>query len=299
MPGLKTVIAIVAATSVVVSLSVALYWSSKTDEVDTSTSSHPVPQTQGPAAYKLTPEELREEFEHERNTRLALTELHEELELERNARFALSDDLNELRNQFSEFLTDSGHKQTEAMQQAASEFTKKDDLESEFAELWFDEQALYNEGLSVSEVDRLRHRFDEVELEKLSARDRAARDGWSSSSLHSQELRDIQTRFRQELGDQDYDKILYAAGRSNRVQVDDLLGGSAAANSGIMIGDEIYSYAGERVFDPSSLYILTTKGEVGESVEIVILRNGSPYVINTLRGPLGTNLRHIRRPPGG
>jgi hypothetical protein len=242
---------------------------------------------------------VSEELERKRDAQLTLTKLREEFEQERAARLALGDELSELRQHLSEIRTHSDRNPTETAPQATSETNKNGDLESEFAEFWFDEQALYDEGLGVSEVNRLHQRFDEVELEKLAARDRAARDGWSSSSRLSQELRDIQTRFRKELGDEDYDKILYAAGLRNRVRVDDLLRGSVASDSGIMVGDEIYSYAGERIFNPSSLYILTTQGEADEIVEIVILRDGDLYLVTAQRGPLGTKLGHTRKSPEG
>ena len=293
----KTAIGLVVAAGGLLILGVALYGSTKTDEVGVETSSDQVAQIQSSAVDELTLEELREALKRERNTALALTEIREELARERKARLALNTEIIELWAQLAEILTLYDPAQHGAVSES-SETASKADLESEFAELWFDEQALIDQGMSVSEVKRLRARFDEVELEKLTARDRAARDGWSSSSRHSQELRDIQTRYREEIGDEDYDRVLYASGRKNRVRVSDLLGGSAAANSGVRVGDVIYSYAGRRVFDPSSLYVMTTQGEADEYVQIVVIRDNRPFRLTTVRGPLGTKLAHTSTAPG-
>ena len=169
---------------------------------------------------------------------------------------------------------------------------------SEFAELWFNEQALLEVGLSQHEIEELRRQFDEVELEKLEARDRALREGWSSSSRHSRELRDIHTRFRQDIGEENYDRVLYASGRKNRVRVGDLLRGSAAEDSGVEVGDVIIRYAGQRVFDPSTLYIWTTKGDFGESIILEVQRGNETIRLAVPRGPLGGKLVSFATPPG-
>jgi hypothetical protein len=291
MPGLRSVIGVSAATGGLVSLVLALVWFPRA-----SAPVSPVPTqspTQSPA---LAASDRVHEASHDLSD--TIEELSEALGRERNKRLALADELQQLKQQVSEINKLTGQTSAGEAKSTDSESPSGEDRGSEFAQLWFDEKALYEQGLSVSEVRRLRLRFDAVELEKLTARDRARRDGWSTSARHSQELRDIQDRFRQEVGDEDYDRILFASGRRNRVRVADLLLGSAGDGSGLQGGDYIFSYAGERIFDPSALYILTTQGVLGASVELVIFRDGQTLHVWTLRGPLGARYDHLREPPG-
>lgn len=278
---MRIVVGVAAATSVVVSLvAVLLLGERDRGQSITPTTAQP---TRGPTERGSELAGLRDSLERERTARLALARRVEGL------REAL-----EKASSATARTLESDTRRTVTSSHPA----EASDLESDFAELWFSEQALRDEGLSATEVQRLRRRFDEVELEKLYARDRALREGWSSSSRHYAELRDIRREFRDEVGDDDYDRVLYASGRKNRVRVLDLLRGSAAEDSGIEVGDVVYRYAGERVFDPSTLYIQTTQGRLGESVEIEVLRDDEIIALTIPRGPLGGKMLHFSVPPG-
>ena len=228
-----------------------------------------------------------------------LAALRNELERERHARLALVRQIDDLWEALAQGRSEPAAQSARgSARRTVSQARNAVDPESELAEGWFSEQALRDHGMSENEIQRLRQRFDEVELEKLYARDRAAREGWTDSSRHYKEMRDIQTRFREELGERDYDAVLYASGRNNRVRVLDLLNGSAAADSGVQRGDVVYSYAGQRVFDPATLYLWTQEGEIGESVELEVLRGNRIVTFEVPRGPLGGKMEHFTAPPG-
>jgi hypothetical protein len=281
MSVLRIVIAVSATTSLVVSLAATLLFGGR---------------DAGAPAVAAAPDRELARVPAADGSELAA--LRSALERERNARLELTRQIDELSQAIAQDQPVAPRPASGVVRRAASQDRKAVDPESELAEGWFSEQALRDQGMSEAEIEQLRQRFDEVELEKLYARDRAAREGWTDSSRHYQEMRDIQTQFREELGERDYDAVLYASGRNNRVRVQDLLRGSAAANSGVQSGDVILSYAGERVFDPSTLYMWTKEGRAGESVELEVLRGNQIVKVEVPRGPLGGKMEHFAAPPG-
>lgn len=170
-------------------------------------------------------------------------------------------------------------------------------FESEFSELWFSSQSLLALGLDSYEVDYLRNSFEQYQLEKINTRNNAASQGLSTSSRLTTELRNVEMRFRNDIGDDNYDKVLYASGEKNRLEISDMIDGSSGHNSGILPGDIIHSYGGERIFDPNTLYLKTKNGTDLESVEIVIERDGELISLLATGGRLGAKIQHIRIPP--
>jgi S1-C subfamily serine protease len=106
---------------------------------------------------------------------------------------------------------------------------------------------------------------------------------------------------RQDYGEDAYDWFLYAAGRANRVVVEGVLGGSAAAEAGIRSGDAIVRYDGERVFKPPTLIRGTLAGRLNETVEVEIERaDGTRATVTLPRGPVGVRLgRRTVQPAAG
>lgn len=233
-----------------------------------------------------------------RGEQAALVTLREALEKERSARLLMAEQINQLREELKVQPSRSEAPRNRVAGRSDAPPALGVETASEFAELWFSDRALRDLGMSQREAEALRRQFDEVELEKLEARDRALREGWSSSSRHSRELREIRTRFREQIGEDNYDRVLYASGRKNRVRVQDLLRGSNAEDSGVEVGDVIVSYAGQRVFDPSALYILTTKGDFGETIRLEVQRDQEILRLVVPRGPLGGKMGHFAAAPG-
>ena len=99
---------------------------------------------------------------------------------------------------------------------------------------------------------------------------------------------------RSELGDADYEKFLQAQGRPTNVGVYNVLPSSPAAKAGMQPGDQIVSYAGQRVFNMADLTDLTLQGTPGQSVTLEVQRNQQTVQLVIPRGPIG-----IGGGPGG
>jgi hypothetical protein len=166
-------------------------------------------------------------------------------------------------------------------------------------EKWFDEAALVLAGLRPSDAAALRELYEEIEMERLYLRDTAIRERWTGQKLQAEQIA-LDARLRgvgEEWGEDVYDWFLYAAGRTNRVVVESVLGGSPASEAGVQAGDEVISYAGRRVFTPKELRIGTNVGSLGETVVLEISRGGQIRSISLPRGPLGVRLDTIAAPP--
>jgi len=140
---------------------------------------------------------LRDELAHEREARLLLVEeidlLWEELELiAQNAEPAapIADPT---------VPDNNASKQTEARRQ-------------------FDDTRLAKAGLETDEIERLRENYEAMELDELYLRDQAVREGWLNGSRYRRELRDLKEQLREDLGEEDYDRMLFATGQKNRVR---------------------------------------------------------------------------------
>jgi hypothetical protein len=92
---------------------------------------------------------------------------------------------------------------------------------------------------------------------------------------------------RQEIGDDEYERYLTALGRSTKVGVFNVIPSSPAEQAGLRAGDEIVSYAGQRVFDMRELNDLTVEGTPGQSVVLDVQRDGQNVQLVIPRGPIG------------
>jgi hypothetical protein len=162
---------------------------------------------------------------------------------------------------------------------------------------WFADDALLELGLDPQEVARLRERWEQYTMDKLEITDQMARGGRPAKLKARRERRDLDAALREDIGDESYDAMLYATNQHNRVILSEVLDSSPAAANGVMPGDELISYAGERIFDPITLKKLTTQGQRGEWVELLVMRNGKIDRTYIQRGPMGVQLMPGRRPP--
>jgi len=94
---------------------------------------------------------------------------------------------------------------------------------------------------------------------------------------------------RSELGDDAYARYLEANGRPSAAQVNSVISGSPGGNAGLQAGDQITSYAGQRVFNLNEVNRLTVQGSVGESVLIEVQRAGQSVQLTIPRGPIGVS----------
>ncbi|WP_296809535.1 PDZ domain-containing protein [Thiocapsa sp.] len=160
--------------------------------------------------------------------------------------------------------------------------------------------ALVAAGVDAGLAEDLVLREAQRSLERLSLRDQAIREGWVGSAEYREELSRINAdarSLREDIGDEIYDRYLFATGEDNRVQIDSVIPGSAAEIAGLQPGDLIEAYADERLFDFSELRRKTTEGEYGEQVAVKVRRGGRVVETWIPRGPLGVTLDSARVEP--
>jgi hypothetical protein len=162
------------------------------------------------------------------------------------------------------------------------------------------DEALLDAGFTRREVAAFRTRIDDIQLERLYLRDRAAREGWLATRRYMEENRALDDQFfgaRKEFGDELYDWAMYSTGHANRVQVTEVMEGSAAADAGLAPGDVIYSYADRRIFSGGELRDETTAGSAGETTPVDVVRDGESLRVYVPRGPLGVILEPSSQEP--
>jgi hypothetical protein len=162
---------------------------------------------------------------------------------------------------------------------------------------WFDGQLLRDGGLPDGEVARLEAIFNEYEMKRIELTHQAEREGWANRPRYWNEMIRFQFGMREEIGDENYDVMLYATGRKNRVVMSELLEDSPAERYGFEPGDVVTGYEGQRVFHGRELRRATAQGERGEWITVDVLRDGEPLRIRAQRGPLGAKLQPARLLP--
>lgn len=149
--------------------------------------------------------------------------------------------------------------------------------------------ALIEAGFTRVRAEQIDRLLEENRVAAMQARYEAARRGESppQGNAEIEELFDEDSMLRSELGDADYERYLAAMGRPTEVLVIDVLTSSAAEQAGMVEGDRIVAYDGQRVFDIRELLELPIQGEPGAPVMVDILRDGQPMQLVLPRGPLG------------
>ena len=145
-------------------------------------------------------------------------------------------------------------------------------------------------GFTEEEVATLRRRQGENQMRQVELDDRARREGWVNTPRYYEEINrlfDDTDPIRSELGDDAFDRYLYATGRPNRIRVTQVIETSPAEQAGFRSGDIIVSYGGERLFSTQQLTGLRSEGERGATVNVEIVRDGIPMQIAIPRGPMG------------
>lgn len=161
-------------------------------------------------------------------------------------------------------------------------------------------KSLVKAGLSEDMAADMVRRKNNIELRKLELRDRAAREGYLGSKRYMDELSTLlaeETSLREDLGDDAYDRYLFANGQTNRVRVTSVMVGSSAELAGMKDGDLILTYGQSRIFEGLELKNATSEGELGEYVNVDISRDGQQMSLWVPRGALGVRLGATRIKP--
>ena len=160
--------------------------------------------------------------------------------------------------------------------------------------------SLISAGVDPLVAEQIKQRRDQWTLQRWELVDQATREGWRRSEQFSEQLAALQAErlsIREELGDSNYDRYLFASGGSNRVQISSIISGSAAQLAGIENGDVVLSYANERVFTSNDLQRATREGSRDEPVQVLVLRFDEQINIELPRGPMGVTLTGTRSEP--
>ncbi|TFH22210.1 MAG: PDZ domain-containing protein [Myxococcales bacterium] len=162
------------------------------------------------------------------------------------------------------------------------------------------ENALLEAGFDPGEVDAYQARMADLQMDKLYLADRAAREGWIGTDRFREENQALAEELngtREEFGDDLYDWSLYSSGRTNRVQVASVIGGSPAAAAGIESGDIILSYGEARILGFNDLQQRTREGSAGETARVEVARGDETVHVRVPRGPLGIHVQPTRMEP--
>ena len=160
-----------------------------------------------------------------------------------------------------------------------------------------DLESLIESGVSPSEAAWVLDRYEASERERarltsLIAEERETLDDhW--------DLVDLDDALTQEIGADNYDRLLYSAGRSNRVAVSKVLPGSPGATAGLIPGDVVLLYDGTPVYKPLKLRLLANqRARRGMTVAIVYQRGGESFEAEITTGRMGLMLLGFREQPG-
>ncbi len=162
------------------------------------------------------------------------------------------------------------------------------------------EERLAASGFTLQQFEDLRRREEGAQMQQIELNDLAIREGWINSPRYFEEINRLTSgadNIRRELGDDAYDRYLYASGRSNRIAVGTVIATSPAERAGFQTGDVIKSYGGERVFSSAQLVNLRSAGNLGKYVIVEIIRDGELMQITMPRGPMGIQTRPDRVDP--
>lgn len=155
------------------------------------------------------------------------------------------------------------------------------------------QRALESAGLDEASAEAIKLRGDQLAMTEMYLRDQATREGWLDTPRFREEMEAIEaqrTSVRDEIGDDAYDRYLFALGHTNRVIVSDVLLDSVAEEVGLQEGDLIVRYGDQRIFAPDDLVASTHQGTSGEPVRVEVMRNGERMEIEVPRGPLGLRI---------
>jgi membrane-associated protease RseP (regulator of RpoE activity) len=229
-------------------------------------------------------------------TAMQLTALRDQMALERETLVAIAEELDQLWEEIGVLSANASAARDAANPDAAANASKSAGTRSR-QDQWIDAAAMVAAGMSPTDAARLREMYEAQQLDELYLRDQASREGWISSSRFRSEMGALREALRTELGDEDYDWVMWASGRKNRVEVDDVLQNSAAEAAGIQKGDILVSYGGELMMSPRELRRATLQGRIGDSIAIDVLRGGERIRFYVPAGPLGTRLGTASRQP--
>jgi hypothetical protein len=153
------------------------------------------------------------------------------------------------------------------------------------------DQQLLSKGFSNAEVDAILMSEQQVHENNLVQSWEYRRQAYLEHPEHFDLT--MVNPLRARIGDGLYEKYLAAQGRRTAVSVSGVMAQSAADSAGILSGDKITHYDGQRVFHLNELLTLSAQQDRGDYTEIEVLRDNQKIYLTIATGPLGVTM------PGG
>ncbi len=160
----------------------------------------------------------------------------------------------------------------------------------------FQDARLLALGFHPRDVERLHEAWETLELDRLYLQDERARSTTRDGRFWMR-MRELEQATLEDLGAVEYDAMLYAGNRRNRVRVDSVFDESPADEAGFEAGDEILEYGERPLYGMHELKAETSRCELGMQIPVTVLRDGSERRIWTPCGPLGMQLQMVNAPP--
>jgi len=163
-----------------------------------------------------------------------------------------------------------------------------------------DRESLMAAGISTEKAEKLLRQMSQQEYERLELQNKIRRNKGVASNEYRKQLRELnQNRIslRSELGDNAYDKYLFASQQNNRVKISSVMSGSPAESAGFSSDDIILSYDNQKVLAWADIRRLTLEGEIGSYTNVDVLRNGERISLMVPRGTLGVQLEPVQLDP--
>jgi len=163
-----------------------------------------------------------------------------------------------------------------------------------------DRDALVSAGVSPEAAEDILRRMGQQEFRSLELKNLMQRSAPADRQRYAAELRQLRQKkvtLRSELGDDAYDRYLFASGQTNRVKVSSVMAGSPAEINGIRKDDVILNYGDRKILATSDLSKATLEGDIGSYINVEVLRDGARMSLLLPRGTLGVQLEAVRLDP--
>lgn len=151
-------------------------------------------------------------------------------------------------------------------------------------------------GFSPQRAREIAARHEALTVEGRAEVDARREQGEDTYPLVIDGIDRMQRTLREELGDADYARYRHAMGMSTAVHIKRVLPGSSAANAGLLDGDVLLSYDGQRVMDLREVERIAAEGTAGVQVLLEVQRGDERMFLSTVHGALGiTELNQLER----
>jgi membrane-associated protease RseP (regulator of RpoE activity) len=232
-------------------------------------------------------------FDQAAGTETRIRALEAAVAQERNARMLLEEELQALYAALDELRPATATAAEAADDRNASARLREARLQRNADDADSARARLVEAGFSDDRAAWIVRRESELQMETMQAMYEFRRTGKRPENFET--IRDPDRALRAEIGDAEYERYLEASGRSTSVHVGSVIESSPGQRAGLLPGDEIVAYGGERVFNYNDLSMQTMAATPGQPVVVDVVRDGIPMQVVIEAGPIGISGSRGRR----